>query len=197
MPDDIELLVAFVFAETAFVALSVAVPQAVLLVRLWRAGESIARYTLKTVAWTGTIGLILFWRSLLFVDYTLFEQRYFGTIEERWPVDLTLALLFAVAVNYAATLYHWDITFGHATRGTTLPNLLGRLDASTEAGRSIAHAVADDLQMPVATLDAFARDARLPDDVRSMSAKALAALDQVMARVRQQHREIRRLGGLS
>lgn len=121
MPDDLEVLIVVIFAWTALAALSVTIPQAWLLIRLWRAGDSIAPYTLKTVAWTGTLGVILCWRSALFIDYSFFDQRYFGTIEQRWPIDLTLALAFAVAVNFAAGLYHWTITLGKGRRGTTGP----------------------------------------------------------------------------
>lgn len=121
MPDDLEVLIVIVFAWTAIAALSVTIPQAWLLVRLWRAGDSIAPYTLKTVAWTGTLGVILLWRSMLFVDYSFFGQHVFGTIEDRWPIDLALALAFAVAVNFAAGLYHWTITLGKGRQGTTGP----------------------------------------------------------------------------
>lgn len=121
MPGRVELLIVVVFAWTALAALSVALPQAWLLVRLWRAGDAIAPYTLKTVAWTGTLGVILLWRAILFVDYSRFDQRYFGTIDDRWPIDLALALAFAVAVNYAAALYHWTVTLGRGRRGTTGP----------------------------------------------------------------------------
>lgn len=121
MPDSVEIAISVVFAWTALVALSVAVPQTVLLVRLVRAGNAIAPYTLKTVAWTGTLGVILLWRSMLFLDYSLFEQRYLGTIDDRWPWDFALAVVFALAVNYAAFLYHWTVTLGRGRRGTTGP----------------------------------------------------------------------------
>lgn len=71
------------------------------------------------------------------------------------------------------------------------------LKASTDAGREMAHAIADDLQVPVAVLDQFSRDERLTDDARRQATEALACLDRVMARVRQLHREIKRLGGVS
>lgn len=75
------------------------------------------------------------------------------------------------------------------------PTITDLLEASTQAGRDIAHVVADDLQMPVYTLDVFSRDPRLPEDVRQASGEALVHLDSVMTRVRALHAEIKHLGG--
>lgn len=65
------------------------------------------------------------------------------------------------------------------------------------AGRQMAHLIADDLQIPVATLDLFCRDVELSEDQRTAACEALAALDRVMGRVRALHREIKDLGGVS
>lgn len=107
------IIVAFAIASVA--ALTVAIPQSMLLVRLLRSGDEIAPYTLKTVAWTGTIGVAFAWRCIVFVDFTYFDQHYLGTIEDRWPIESAMAFLPTAAVIYGAVLYHRTVTF--APRG--------------------------------------------------------------------------------
>lgn len=111
----LSIVIAFGIASIA--ALTVAIPQTALLVRLLRAGNSIAPYTLKTVAWTGTIGVAFAWRCLVFIDFTYFDQRYLGTIDDRWPIESIMAFGLTAAVIYGAALYHKTVTF--APRGRT------------------------------------------------------------------------------
>ena len=119
MPEWWEYVIVVLFAETALVALSVTLPQTWLFFRLWRKRSSIAPYTLKTLGWTGAVGLALGWRCLVFWDTLFMEQRYLGTLAQRWLIELFLALFLVVAVNFAAGLYHWTITLRHGKRGTT------------------------------------------------------------------------------
>lgn len=111
MPDDVGAVIVIALGLGAFCALSVAIPQAILLVRLIRNGEGMALWTLKTVLWTGSLGLALGWRFLVWADYTQFDQRVLGTIDQRWPVEATLTMLVAAACIYAAGLYHGTVTF--------------------------------------------------------------------------------------
>lgn len=117
MPDDVGVVIVMALGLAALCALSVAIPQAVLLVRLARKGEGIALWTLKTVLWTGSLGLALGWRFLVWVDFTQMDQRVLGTIDQRWPVEATLTMLVAAACIYAAGLYHGTVTF--AKRGAS------------------------------------------------------------------------------
>lgn len=119
MPRYMEWMLIVLFIWTGIAALSVAIPQTWLLLRLLREGNPIAPYTLKTVGWTGPLGLLVLWRCAVFVDTFFFDQYYLGPIEQRWGWEFALAVLFALGVNYAAVLYHWTITFGRGRRGTT------------------------------------------------------------------------------
>lgn len=110
MPDDVAVAIVMAFGLAALCALSVAIPQAILLIRLVRNGQGIALWTLKTVLWTGSLGLALGWRFLVWVDFTQFDQRVFGTIDQRWPIEAILATLVAGACIYAAGLYHGTVT---------------------------------------------------------------------------------------
>lgn len=112
MPERVLLSIIVAMAVAAIAALSVAVPQSVLLVRLLVRGDPIAPYTLKTVAWTSSIGVAFAWRCLVFVDFTYFSMHYLGTIEDRWPFETILAFLLTGSVLYAAILYHRTVTFG-------------------------------------------------------------------------------------
>lgn len=112
MPDNVASVVVVMLALAAVCALSVAVPQTVLLVRLFWAGEEIVFWTLKTVLWTGAVAVGLGWRCLIWLDGTYFGQRYLGTPEGRWPYEVAISVLVALACFYAAGLYHSTVTFG-------------------------------------------------------------------------------------
>lgn len=116
MPEKVLYSIVVAFAIASIAALTVAAPQAILLVRLWHDGDPIAPYTLKTVAWTGTIGVSFAWRCLVFMDFTYFDQRYFGTIDDRWPIESILAFGLTAAVVYGAVLYHRTVTFAPRSR---------------------------------------------------------------------------------
>lgn len=118
MPEKVLLSIVIAFAIASLAAISVAVPQSILLVRLLAARDAIAPYTLQTVAWTSTIGVSFAWRCAVFVDFTYFDQRYLGTIEDRWPIESIMAFALTAAVIYGAVLYHKTATFGNR-RGTT------------------------------------------------------------------------------
>lgn len=109
-----------------------------------------------------------------------------------------LVLLEGALLGFQAVLFWAWVAVGRPTlqAPSEPPTLAELLEASTAAGRELYHAFADDMQMPVSTLDLFAQDHRLPEDVRAASAHALAHLDQAMERARDLHREIKRLGGV-
>lgn len=111
MPEDVEVVIAIALGLASVCALSVAIPQAILLIRLACRGEGIALWTLKTVLWTGSLGLALGYRCLVWIDYTQMGQRYLGPIDQRWPIETTLTMLVAAACIYAAGLYHGTVTF--------------------------------------------------------------------------------------
>lgn len=112
MPDSGAAVIAFAFGVASLCAWSVAVPQAVLLVRLLRIGDDIAVFTLKTVLWTSSLGIAMGWRSLVFLDFAFADQRYLGAIDQRWGIEAGMATYIAVAVVYAAVLYHGTVTLG-------------------------------------------------------------------------------------
>lgn len=110
-----------------------------------------------------------------------------------------LTALVTVLLLFSAILFWVWMIVGRprlASGGET-PTISDLLEAATLAGRQMGHLIADDLQIPVATLDMFCRDAKLSESQRTAACEALDALDRVMARVRQLHREIRELGGVS
>jgi hypothetical protein len=111
MPERVLASIVVAFAIASLAALSVAIPQSVLLIRLIRARNGIVPYTLQTVAWTSTIGVAFAWRCIVFIDFTYFDQYYLGTIEDRWPIESVMAFLLAAAVIYGAALYHRTATF--------------------------------------------------------------------------------------
>ncbi len=116
VPERVLTSIVVAFAVASLAALSVAVPQSILLVRLLMARDPIAPYTLKTVAWTGTIGVAFAWRCIVFIDFTYFDQYYLGTIEDRWPVESIMAFALTAAVIYGAALYHRTVTFAPRSR---------------------------------------------------------------------------------
>lgn len=108
-----------------------------------------------------------------------------------------LAGLEASLLAVQGVLFWAWVTVGRPTLATDrgAPTLADLLEAQTDDGREMAHLIADSMQQPVATLDGFARDERLPLDARTAAVEALAALDRVMAGVRQLHRQIKQRGG--
>lgn len=66
-----------------------------------------------------------------------------------------------------------------------------RLLTATMAGREIGHTVANDLQLPVAVLDAIADDPSAPPERRAEAAEALAMIEQTIASVRLLHARIK------
>lgn len=111
MPDNIAGAVVLLLALAALCALSVAIPQAILLMRLWRRGDRIIYWTLKTVLWTSAVGAGLGWRCLIWLDGTFFDQRFLGTAMDRWPAEVAISLYVALSCFYAAILYHKTVTF--------------------------------------------------------------------------------------
>lgn len=118
MPANVAGCVVVLLALAALCALSVAIPQAVLLVRLWRRGDSIAFYTLKTVFWTSAIAVGLGWRCLIWLDGAYYDQRFLGTAVDRWPAEVAISVFVAMSCFYAAGLYHRTVTFGDRQRPT-------------------------------------------------------------------------------
>lgn len=69
--------------------------------------------------------------------------------------------------------------------------LSARLLAATSAGREMGHAVANELQLPVALLDEMARDPSLTEARRSEASEAVARLEAVLSHVRTLHATIK------
>jgi hypothetical protein len=111
MPDSVAAATVAMLALASLCALSVAIPQAVLLVKLWRRNDGIAVYTAKTVLWTSAVAVGIGWRCLIWLDGTYFDQRYLGTAAQRWPAEVGISVFVALACFYAAGLYHLTVTF--------------------------------------------------------------------------------------
>lgn len=103
----------------------------------------------------------------------------------------TVLLAFQMILTYA-----W-VSVGkptlHPDRAPHSPVAL--MFRAIDLGREMGHTVANDLQQPVTFLDDASRDDRLPADVRSDAAMALAYLQQTLGRVRELHATIRALEG--
>ena len=111
MPDSWAAFIAVAFGIAALCAWSVAVPQAILLLRLVAIGDDIVPFTLKTVLWTSALGIAMGWRCLVFLDWAFFDQRHLGTIGQRWGIEAAMALYIVLSVLYATALYYRTVTF--------------------------------------------------------------------------------------
>jgi len=116
MPEWVSTGITGAFGLAALMALSVAIPQLLLVPRLvWR-HDPILPYTISTVLWTSAVGLACFWRFLVFIDLSYFDQEYMGTIDSRWPIEVLLAGYLVGAVGYATVLYHIRVTYPNVKR---------------------------------------------------------------------------------
>jgi succinate-acetate transporter protein len=89
----------------ALAAATIAVPQAILLCRTLFRRDELWWFRLKTTLLFGSLALALGRNLAVWADYTWFGQRYLGTIDHRWAVDLILSSLIMLACLLAAGLY--------------------------------------------------------------------------------------------
>jgi hypothetical protein len=103
--DDALALTTLCWGIAAIAALIIAVPQAILLIRTALHRDPLWWFRLKTTLLFGSLGTALTRNVAIWADYALFDQRYFGTISQRWPADLVLSALVMLACVLAAVLY--------------------------------------------------------------------------------------------
>lgn len=100
------ILTMLCYAVIALASLSIAVPQTLLLARLWRAVDGLTLFRLKNALVYGSLFLLALRTMAVWADFVLLDQRYLGPIERRWGSDLSVAVVVTVAVVFAAVL-HW------------------------------------------------------------------------------------------
>lgn len=110
MPPEALLIMTACWAISAIAALSIALPQSVLLVRTTFARDKNWWLRLKTTLLFGSIGIAAGRTAAILIDYLWFDQAWFGPLESRWAGDLTLAVAVTTAVVLAAVLF-WQIQF--------------------------------------------------------------------------------------
>jgi hypothetical protein len=101
------------------------------------------------------------------------------------------AVLFCFQI---VLLWAW-VAIGRTTlhSGAAPRSFLDLLRGVIDDGREVGHAVANDLQRPVAVLEEIAEDASLPEEARTAATLALDDLGRVMARVHAFHQSVKRL----
>ena len=104
-PDDALALTTLFWLVAAIAALTIAVPQAILLVRTAVHRDPLWWFRLKTTLLFGSLGVALGRNVAVWADYAFFGQRYLGTIAQRWAMDLVLAAAIMLACVLAAILY--------------------------------------------------------------------------------------------
>lgn len=102
------------------------------------------------------------------------------------------AVLFCFQI---VLLWAW-VAIGRTTLhsdGSAPRSFLDVLRGVVDDGRDVGHAVASDLQRPVAVLDRIAADASLPEEARAAATLALDDLGRVMTRMHAFHQSVKRL----
>ena len=94
-----------VWGVAAIASLTIAVPQAVLLIRTSLNRDPLWWFRLKTTLLFGSLGIAMIRNVAVWADFAYFDQRYLGPIADRWPFDLGLALGICAACVLAAILY--------------------------------------------------------------------------------------------
>lgn len=105
MPAEALTVTTLFWGISALAALFIAAPQAALLVRTAVRRDPLWWFRLKTTLLYGSLGLALARNVAIWADYTFFNQRYLGTIAQRWPADLVLSALVMLACVLAAVLF--------------------------------------------------------------------------------------------
>lgn len=93
------------WAVATVAALIIAVPQTWLLIRTATHRDGLWWFRLKTSLLFGSLALSMLRNMAVWADYAFFEQRYLGTIAQRWTFDLGVAFLITAACCLAATLF--------------------------------------------------------------------------------------------
>lgn len=104
-PDLALTLTTICWGVAALAALVIAVPQSFLLVRTAERRDVLWWFRLKTTLLFGSLGVALLRNVAIWADYVFFGQWYFGSITQRWPMDLALSVLIMLACLLAASLY--------------------------------------------------------------------------------------------
>lgn len=106
-PDEALAVTTIFWGLAAVAALSIALPQSVLLCRTTLRRDDLWRWRVKTVLLFGGLALANLRNLAVWADYAFFDLRYLGTIEQRWPLDLAVAVILMAACTLAAVL-HWE-----------------------------------------------------------------------------------------
>lgn len=94
-----------IWGIAAAAALVIAVPQGVRLVKLRDRRDRLGSFRLMSTLLFGSLGVAMGRNVVFWADLAYFDQRYFGPIARRWPLDLGIALTIMVACVFAALLY--------------------------------------------------------------------------------------------
>lgn len=84
-------------------------------------------------------------------------------------------------------------TIPGSSERVTLADLL---EASTDAGRELAHMLANSAQLPVTVLERVAEDPAISPELREDAASALTSMERLMEHAGKLHAEIKRVGGV-
>lgn len=86
-------------------SLLIAGDQAILMIRLLHRHDGLDLYRVRTALLFGVIGVALARSASIWADFRWFDQRYFGTIDDRWPMDLAISVVLLLAVLLSTCLY--------------------------------------------------------------------------------------------
>lgn len=105
MPAWAEALVAGLYTFAAAAFSSVGIPQTISLFRRLHSGDGLNLFRLMWVIVLGALCLGLVYRAALWVDISVFDQQIMGPISQRWPFEVAISAVIAVAALYLAWLY--------------------------------------------------------------------------------------------
>lgn len=104
-PETAADLMALIWAVAAFAAALIAVPNAVRLIGMRQARDSLGLYRLMAVLVFGSGFLMLLRNVAVWADFAYFGQAYLGTFAQRWPWDLGIAVLIMLGYALGAFLF--------------------------------------------------------------------------------------------
>lgn len=103
--DIASIMIAGLYLLSAVSLLTVGIPQAYIYARLGLGFFDLQVFRLKTGLLSISFALFLMWRAVVYTDYAFFDQRIMGTLGIRWPIEMLIASLVAIASLYTAGLY--------------------------------------------------------------------------------------------
>lgn len=103
--NDALILTTLFWALAALAALAIAAHQSMRLARAAPAHDEHWWFRLMSVLVFGSLGVTKLRNVAVWSDYIWFDQGLFGSILQRWPLDLALAVLTMLACLLAAVLY--------------------------------------------------------------------------------------------